>query len=123
MNADITQFKIPVEIQAIGPKFQAIANGDKMFLKGPVPLKWLQNASKCSGKSLQVGVVLWFYSGMLRTTVIPLNLSRLANWGISRDAARRALVQLERSGLVTVDRGVGRKPIVTIIRQSGGSNV
>lgn len=123
MNTDINKFKIPTEFQSIEPNIRAIAPVDKMFLKGPIPLTWLQNASKCSGRSLHVGVVLWFYSGMIRTATVPLNLSRLVDWGIPRDAARRALVQLERAGLVTVDRGVGRKPSVTIIRQSGGSNV
>lgn len=36
----------------------------KTFLKGPIPLPWLQGAARLPGKALHVGVVLWFLSGL-----------------------------------------------------------
>jgi hypothetical protein len=39
------------------------STGEK-FLKGPIPLNWLSRASQLKGKSLQVGLSLWFLAGL-----------------------------------------------------------
>jgi hypothetical protein len=84
------------------------------FLKGPVPEPWLAAAAQCSGKAFQVAIALWLYAGISSNNTVPINLSRLKDWGVKRDAGRRGLCALEKAGLVTVVRHVGRKPIVTI---------
>jgi hypothetical protein len=38
----------------------------------------------------------------------------LADWGVQPDAKRRALLKLERAGLITVQRAGKRSPQVTI---------
>src|SRR5262249_29761549 len=75
------------------------------FLKGPVPLPWLQVATRQKGKALHVGVGLWFWAGVKKTRTISLNLTRLeGDFGIRRHSASRALRALEEARLVSVSR-------------------
>jgi DNA-binding transcriptional ArsR family regulator len=98
--------------------------GEK-FLKGPVPWDWVRAAARLPGKALAAGLGVWFEAGCASTGTVPVTLARLARVGISRDAARRALAQLERAGLATLDRRPGRATRVTLLsapadRPAGG---
>jgi len=88
--------------------------GMQEYLRGPIPFDWLSAAARLPGKSLHVGIALWFMSGLQKSRVVPLpNLTSL--WfGLDRNAKYRALAWLERAGLVKVERKIGRTPIVTI---------
>jgi hypothetical protein len=88
--------------------------GGEHFLRGPVPLPWLERAGQCPGKSLHVGIVLWYRAGLTRRREIPLGRPDLARFGVSRFAASRALLAMEHAGLITVIRLAGRKRLVTI---------
>jgi hypothetical protein len=89
--------------------------GDKRFLKGPIPLAWLIAAARLPGKPLAVAVALWFLAGCRKEFVIPLTRSILAEFNVSRNAGYRGLHRLEQAGLVQVDRRRGRCPRVTIL--------
>jgi hypothetical protein len=52
---------------------------------------------------------------MRRSIIIPLNLSALGTFGLSRFAASRALRQMERAGLVSSQRNPGCSPRITIL--------
>jgi hypothetical protein len=88
--------------------------GGERFLRGPVPLQWLERAGRCPGKSLHVGIALWFRAGLTRRREIPLGRPDLTQFGVSRFAASRALLTMEQAGLITVIRLPGRKRLVTI---------
>jgi hypothetical protein len=88
--------------------------GEK-FLKGPVPLSWLASAAQLPGKSLHLGIVLWFLAGLKNTRSVSLSSSVLQRFGVDRSAKRRALSQLETAGLVSVHRHSGCNPLVTIL--------
>ena len=88
--------------------------GEK-FLKGPVPLRWLTLAARLPGRSLHIGVVLWFLAGLQRDSRVALSSNLLAEFGVDRHAKYRALIWLEGDGLVTVKRHGGRNPVVTIL--------
>lgn len=96
-------------------------SGEK-FLKGPVPLFWVMVASKLPGKALHVGIALWYLAGLTKSPVLKLNQSRLKDFGITRDSARRGLRALEHLGLILVVRKTGRKPQVTILFDSGSKS-
>ena len=85
------------------------------FLKGPIPLDWLQRAARLSGKALHVGNALWFRSGIERSRTVKLTNVLLQQFGVDRHAKARALRQLEAAGLVAVSRKPGRSPMVTIL--------
>lgn len=82
------------------------------FLKGPIPMAWLDTAAKLPGKALAIGIALWFRVGLKRSQTIALNLSRL---GLDRTSAARGLTALERAELIHVARGRGKKAIVTVL--------
>ncbi len=84
------------------------------FLKGPIPLDWLSAAARLPGKSLHVGVALWYWAGLMRSGVVPLSNVAGTKFGLDRNAKYRALEWLEEASLVAVDRKPGRAPSVTI---------
>lgn len=84
------------------------------LLHGPLPLDWLRHAAKLPGKSLHVGVALWFQAGLLRAHIVPLSNRLGREFGLDRNAKYRALSWLETAGLVIVQRKLGRTPMITI---------
>ena len=90
------------------------------FLKGPVPLQWLEVAARLPGKSLHAGIALWFAAGLMKSAAVPLsNISGL-RFGIDRNAKYRALDWLEGAGLSRVERKLGRAPIITLLDPETG---
>ena len=85
------------------------------FLKGPVPLPWLETAARLPGKSLHTGVALWYVAGLTRSPTVPLSNIAGDRFGLDRNAKYRALEWLEGAGLVRVERKLGRAPLVTIL--------
>jgi hypothetical protein len=85
------------------------------FLKGPVPLPWLEHAAKLPGKSLHVGIAVWYVAGLTRSRRVTLSNIAGHRFGLDRNAKYRALEWLEGAGLVAVERKLGRAPIITIL--------
>jgi hypothetical protein len=86
------------------------------FLKGPVPLAWLQDAAALPGVALAVGVALWHLAGVRKSREhLVLSSERLVPFGVSRYAKDRALRNLVEAGLVQVERRKGRSPRVTLL--------
>ncbi len=88
--------------------------GDK-FLKGPVPMNWLNAAARLPGKALHMGIAVWHLSGLNRSArTVTLTTTVLREMGIRRTTGYRALAALEQAGLVSVVRQPGRAPVVTL---------
>jgi hypothetical protein len=85
------------------------------FLKGPIPLTWLEAAACLPGKSLHAGLALWFAAGLARSASVPLSNISGVRFGLDRSAKYRALAWLEKAGLITVERKLGRAPVVTLL--------
>ena len=85
------------------------------FLKGPIPMAWLNTAAKLPGKTLNVGIAIWWLAGMSKTTAFKLTGKSLDQLGVSRDAASDGLKRLEDNGLILVKRSPGQRPIVEIV--------
>lgn len=106
--------------QALAPKKTKRAKvprhkpGEK-FLKGPVPLDWLARAGQLPGKSLHVGIALWFLAGIRRTSSVALPNGILKLFGVDRHAKYRALNWLEQDGLIEQKRHDGCSPIVILL--------
>ena len=84
------------------------------FLKGPIPLDWLCTAARLPGKSLHVGIAVWFLAGLHRSGVISLSNKTSERFGLDRNSKYRGLAWLEAQGLITVERKAGRAPVITI---------
>jgi len=89
------------------------------FLKGPVPLNWLMTTSRLPGKTLEVGIALWFLSGVNKNLSVRLSNKLLSEFGINRYAKHRALRVMEEANLISVFRKPGRSPVVTILELDG----
>ena len=93
----------------------------ELFLKGPIPLEWLQRAAQLPGKSLHVAIALWQRAGMKKSNGLKLSNKILDGMGVDRYAKRRALKALEGAGLVSVERHHGKNPIVTLLDAPEGN--
>ena len=56
--------------------------GEK-FLKGPIPLKWLINASSLPGKSLHIAIVVWYRAGLEKSRTIKLSNITVKVFGLT----------------------------------------
>lgn len=84
-------------------------------LHGPVPLDWLSSAARLPGRSLHAGIALWHATAVARSATVPLSNLAGIRFGLDRNAKYRALAWLEEAGLVSVERKLGRAPMVTIV--------
>ena len=99
-----------------GPPLSVQVSAATRFIKGPLPLPWLQRAAALPGKAFHVAVGLWYVSGLCRSDTFSFKRSVAADFGVSPDATYDALTNLEAAGLVSVARHRGRSPTVTILK-------
>jgi hypothetical protein len=90
------------------------------FLKGPIPMAWLNMAAKLPGKTLNVGIAIWWLAGMSKTSAFKITSKALDQLGVSRDAASDGLKRLEEHGLILVKRAPGQRPTVEIVPVAQG---
>ena len=90
------------------------------FLKGPIPMAWLNMAARLPGKTLNVGIAIWWLAGMSKTTAFKLTGKSLSQLGVSRDAASDGLKRLEDNGLILIKRSPGQRPTVQILPVAHG---
>jgi hypothetical protein len=86
-----------------------------LFLRGPIPLDWLGSAATLPGKTLHVGIALWWLHGMAKGKPFKLTQKALQTLNVERDAASAALVRLEQAGLIRVERKPGQRPAVSMV--------
>lgn len=86
-----------------------------LFLRGPIPLNWLGSAASLPGKTLNVGIALWWLHGMAKGKPFKLTQKALQTLNVERDAASAALVRLEQAGLIRVVRKPGQRPTVSMV--------
>lgn len=84
------------------------------FIRGPIPLTWVQRAANLRGRALHVGMALWYLNGFEQTGIVKAKPSVMRELGVDRHAFYRALKALEKDNLVSVRRKRGAAPLVTI---------
>ncbi len=92
------------------------ASRGKQFVRGPIPMPWLERAAKLPGKALAVGLLLWFRRGFDPDGTEPITVTptRLARLGVSPKAGAAAIRRLKKAGLLTAEFGRGRCPRVML---------
>lgn len=88
------------------------------FIKGPIPLSWVQAANALPGKAGAVGLALWFLKGVKRSSTFALTAEIQSLAGCGRQAESRALGVLHDAGLIALHRRPGARPIVTICSEN-----
>ena len=72
---DIEKFRLPNNYIEFCPKPPNKPKKPRLsgnFLKGPIPIGWLMKASALPGKASQIGVVLWYLSGLRKNSTVVL---------------------------------------------------
>ena len=81
-----------------------------------VPLWWIQQAATITKSSTaMVCIELLYRSWKAKSPTFPLPNGNLRKLGVSREIKRRVLRDLERGGLITVERPTRKTPIVTLV--------
>jgi hypothetical protein len=81
-----------------------------------MPLWWIETAARhARSPATLVMVELLRASWKAKSLSFPLSNGRLEKLGVSRDVKRRVLSDLERGGLIRVERRSRRTPIVTLL--------
>ncbi len=78
-------------------------------------MAWLNATAKLPGKTLNVGIAIWWLAGMAKTKTFKLTGKALKQLEVSREAASDALKRLEARGLIRVQRSPGQRPTVEIL--------
>jgi DNA-binding transcriptional ArsR family regulator len=95
-------------------KKQRKAKAEGTFVK--VPLQWIERATRAT-RTPQAMVCIWLLhlAWQAKSITFPLPNDKLTKLGVDRRAKRRALVSLEKAGLITVERRHKKAPIVTLV--------
>ena len=127
-NIDLESFRLPqtaaAPIASCNRKLSLCVREPKLhekqlapFLKGPIPLAWLQRASNFRSSSpLKVGLVLFHLAGLKKKRDgIAITVKRCQPWRLERKAVKYGLSQLEKVGLIRVTRTNGSAAKVDIL--------
>jgi len=88
------------------------------FLKGPIPMWWIAKAAHLPGKTLAVGMAIWWLRGMAQDKPFKLTQKALDTLAVSPDAAYDGLRRLEAAGLVKVTRAPGQRATIDVLLAS-----
>jgi hypothetical protein len=85
------------------------------FIRGPIPLAWMQKASTLPKCGLVVAVAVAYCRGLEKKNEFRLRPARLRDFCIGRSTAARGIEALEKSGLISVlHRHQGRAPLIEV---------
>ena len=113
---DLDKYRLPPEMTApaLPRKRPPRHRQGEPFLKGPIPWPWLVQAARLPGRRMAVALLLWREAGCRKSRTVRFRLGQAGELGMAPDTARRALRNLERAGLVTVQRKPGQALEVTL---------
>ena len=83
------------------------------FIKGPIPLEWIQKA--CAVGAEKLALYLMYIKGLTGWSKIPLKSAEMGRFGLSPKTRRVQLKKLEEAGLVTVKRLQGKKSTLILV--------
>jgi len=126
MTLDLSQFSLrdsfkdnfkgtPPSRPPGSPRVSNLRDASPPFIKGPIPLAWMKAVAMLPGKSLHVGLALWYLAGVKKTKTVTLGNRLLESFGVDRKTKSRCLKSMERAGLISVARRAGCNPIVTLL--------
>lgn len=80
-----------------------------------IPFGWIQLAAALPGKTVQVALALCFLKGVKQSLTFKVTQEALSLSSCSRQAYYQALINLEKAGLVGVQRPSGQRATITLI--------
>ena len=90
------------------------------FIKGPIPLVWMQTAAELPNKTaVTVGLAIWYLAGLKGKDTFVLSNLLIESFGITRQTKATVLKALEGAGLISIECRPRHNPVVTLIRDAG----
>ena len=87
----------------------------RKFVKGPIPFKWIEAASRLGANESRLSWLLWFMHGVTKGASFTVSNDRAKRFGIERRQKYRALASLEKAGLISIDCRSGTAHKITVI--------
>ncbi|MCK4377778.1 MAG: hypothetical protein KAW01_00455 [Deltaproteobacteria bacterium] len=88
----------------------------KPFVKGPIPLDWIQQACRLGSNVARLSWVLWYFDGVKKEDYFNISNINVEKFGIERRQKNKALSLLEEAGLITIKQEEGKSPRVKVIK-------
>jgi hypothetical protein len=79
------------------------------------PVSWLEQVLPLARSAGQLAAALLLYRRLRRDKAVPVSNAEFEEFGIGRDVKYRILVELERAGLVAIERATGRSVAVRLL--------
>jgi hypothetical protein len=114
--ADVKRFRLPdgmivLERRAATPK--KLERRRRHFIS--VPMVWFERLAGASGQTYRIALCLLYLAWRARGEPIQLANGLLRVDGVSRYSKWRALDELERRGLIVIERRPRRSPIIKLL--------
>ena len=108
-----------IRTHSLNPYYRFMITNHKIkkspfFLSLQLPLKWVLELSKLNPTAFKVGTIVAYLVILLKKREISLTSKKLMEFGVSADQKKRALKDLENSGLISQRSLHGKNPIVRV---------
>ena len=111
---DIQNLRMPTEeVERLAAVPRKIQKRRRQFAM--LPMTWWEKLEGASGQTHRVAWYLLYRNWESKGEPIKLANEMLERSGVSHDAKSKALRELERRGLITIDRQRNKSPIVTVL--------
>ena len=88
------------------PRVSNLRDASPPFIKGPIPLAWMKAVAMLPGKSLHVGLALWYLAGVKKTKTVTLRMFMKVHSVFTKVHSRGAVLRARRLRLPrTLPRG------------------
>jgi len=81
----------------------------------PIDYDWAKQSSWLPGKAFHVATCVWYLAGVTSSKEVRLSMKQLREFGITRTAAYRSLIALQKADLIKIERQHGCLPVVTVL--------
>jgi hypothetical protein len=109
---DLESFRLPESEVRPARTPAKILKRREHFIK--VPFSWVERLSGASGQVIRLALLLLYLHWKSRGAPIKLANGMLKIDGIGRTTKWRALLELERRGLISIERRPGKSPWVSV---------
>lgn len=113
---NVEDFRLPFDVIPSPSIQKNISRQPSWFIKGPIPGPWILKALTLKGEFTPfVALAIWYVRGMSpENSDLVLKRYHFNKFDVKKDSARRALMRLQKAGLITYDK-TGHKFLVTIL--------
>jgi hypothetical protein len=105
----------PISARQLESTAPRVPKRKKQFVKVPMP--WVDRLDGATGQSYRVALLLLYEGWRASTNTVKLGNSMVAFNGVSRQSKWRALTDLEKRGLIKVERRPKKSPLVHFVLQ------